>query len=533
MKVSLKYIFSGGFVFLATILVGFVAFRELVELAVKDQTSLRERNEIRGIYLKIPFPLNFKIYFFNVTNPMEVQNGATPILQQVGPYYYDEYKEKINVIDNDAQDTLQYDSFDTYIFNKTLSGKLSDEDYVTIIHPLLVGMVNAVTASMPALLSILNQAIPYIFHEPKSIYLTDKVKNIVFNGMELNCQGSNFASKAVCTQLKSQIPGVKESTTQKNVLLYSLFGNRNATVGDTIKIMRGIKNNKDLGRVLEVNGKSHLDLWSSDECNRFKGTDGWIIPPLLNPEDGIHCYSPQLCRNIALDYMKDDVIKGINVRRYEANFGDQQTVEADKCFCPNPKPCLKKGVFDLSKCVGAPIMVTLPHFLYADETLLQQVKGLKPIREEHILTVSIEPLTSAPLNVKMRIQMNLDIGPNQKITIMNNLTTALHPIFWLEDSLDLEGPLLTKISSIFVLLKVTYVIKWILLVISIGLFAFGGYLHFKSRKSVKITPVHQRPENEVDALTRKTNEILSQITKVEKIGHTNSIMSGHEFDRYN
>ncbi|XP_056631142.1 sensory neuron membrane protein 1-like isoform X1 [Diorhabda sublineata] len=533
MKASVRLIFGGVLLFTSTILLGFVAFQGLVELAVKDQTALRKNNEIRGIYLKIPFPLNFKIFFFNVTNPMDVQNGAIPILDQVGPYYYDEYKEKINVVDNDAQDTLQYDSYDTYIFNKTLSGKLSDEDYVTIIHPLLVGLVNTVTAVSPALLSIVNQAIPHIFKEPKSIYLTDKVKNIVFDGMELNCQGGNFASKAICTQLKTQIPGIKESETQKNILLYSLLGKRNATIVDTIKIMRGIKNNKDLGRVLEVNGKSKLDIWGSEECNRFKGTDGWIIPPLLKPEEGIHTYSPQMCKNVVLDYIKDDVIKGIKVRRYEGNLGDQQTVEADKCYCPSPKPCSKKGLFDLSKCIGAPIIVSLPHFLYADESLLKQVEGLKPVKEDHVMTVSIEPLTSAPLNVRIRIQMNLNIEPNQKISIMNNLTTALHPIFWLEDSLDLEGPLFKKISSIFIILGIAHILKWVILVISFGVSSFGFYLYFKNRKSIKITPIRQRPETEEEAFRRSTKELLSQIKKVEKSGHTNNIMSGHEFDRYN
>ncbi|XP_050507509.1 sensory neuron membrane protein 1-like isoform X1 [Diabrotica virgifera virgifera] len=532
MELSMKLIIGGAVMVVGTILVGFVSFQTLVNFVVKDQTALRKRNEIRGIYLKIPFPLNFKIYFFNVTNPMEVHNGATPILQQVGPYYYDEYKEKINVVDNDAEDSLQYDAFDTYQFNKTLSGSLSDEDYVTIIHPLLVGMVNTVTATSPALLSIVNQAITHIFNEPKTIYLTDKVKNIMFNGMELNCQGSDFASKAVCTQIKSQMKGVKESPTQKNVLLFSLIGPRNATIADTIKIMRGIKNYRDLGRVLEVNGKKDIGLWGTEECNRFKGTDGWIIPPLLKPEEGIKCYTTHLCRNIALDYVRDDVVKGINVRRYEGNLGDQQNNPADKCYCPESRPCLKTGTFELSKCVGAPIIASLPHFLDADESLLTQVKGLSPVHEDHIMNVNIDPMTSAPISVRIRVQMNLEIAPNPKITIMNNLTTALHPIFWLEDGLDLEGPLFTKISNIFILLKMAHIMKWLFLVASIGVFGYGSYTHFKSSKKVKITPVHQRTTTDDNPVKRSTNELISQLRNEGKNGYTNNIMSGHEFDRY-
>jgi len=38
---------------------------------------------------KLPVPLNFNVYLFNVTNPDEVQNGANPVVQEIGPYVYE------------------------------------------------------------------------------------------------------------------------------------------------------------------------------------------------------------------------------------------------------------------------------------------------------------------------------------------------------------------------------------------------------------------------------------------------------------
>jgi hypothetical protein len=38
---------------------------------------------------KLPLALYYKVYLFNVTNPEEVQNGANPIVQEVGPYVYE------------------------------------------------------------------------------------------------------------------------------------------------------------------------------------------------------------------------------------------------------------------------------------------------------------------------------------------------------------------------------------------------------------------------------------------------------------
>lgn len=99
------------------------------------------------------------------------------------------------------------------------------------------------------------------------------------------------------------------------------------------------------------------------------------------------------CRNIELKYVKDVVIKGINVRRYEGNLGDQTNNEDDKCYCASPKKCLRKGLFDLNKCMGAPILASLPHFLYGDESLQNEVQGLNPNPNDHVLNINIEPVS--------------------------------------------------------------------------------------------------------------------------------------------
>lgn len=44
---------------------------------------------MRGLYVKIPFALNFKVYVFNVTNAAEVQAGDTPVVDEIGPYCYE------------------------------------------------------------------------------------------------------------------------------------------------------------------------------------------------------------------------------------------------------------------------------------------------------------------------------------------------------------------------------------------------------------------------------------------------------------
>lgn len=41
------------------------------------------------MFEKVPFALDFKIYLFNVTNKDDVMTGAKPILQEIGPYFFE------------------------------------------------------------------------------------------------------------------------------------------------------------------------------------------------------------------------------------------------------------------------------------------------------------------------------------------------------------------------------------------------------------------------------------------------------------
>jgi len=38
---------------------------------------------------ELPLAIQFKVYFFNVTNPDQAQNGYYPEVNEVGPYVYE------------------------------------------------------------------------------------------------------------------------------------------------------------------------------------------------------------------------------------------------------------------------------------------------------------------------------------------------------------------------------------------------------------------------------------------------------------
>lgn len=54
-----------------------------------QQSVLTPKTQIREMWTNIPFALDFKVYLFNITNPDEITKGGKPIVQEVGPYFFE------------------------------------------------------------------------------------------------------------------------------------------------------------------------------------------------------------------------------------------------------------------------------------------------------------------------------------------------------------------------------------------------------------------------------------------------------------
>lgn len=74
------------------------------------------------------------------------------------------------------------------------------------------------------------------------------------------------------------------------------------------------------------------------------------------------------------------------------DIGDETTSPADKCYCPTPDTCPRKGLMDLSKC-GMPVVASLPHFLETDPSVFQNIRGLNPKKENHSLVLLFETVS--------------------------------------------------------------------------------------------------------------------------------------------
>lgn len=110
---------------------------KLIEHITRSNLQLLPDSHLFGIWRRNPVPLTIDFYFFNWTNPHEVYDlTKKPRFVQLGPYRFDETKEKVNVTFN-ANDTVTFRHLKYWYFNPEMSnGDLSD--LVNTINPVLL-----------------------------------------------------------------------------------------------------------------------------------------------------------------------------------------------------------------------------------------------------------------------------------------------------------------------------------------------------------------------------------------------------------
>lgn len=75
----------------------------------------------------------------------------------------------------------------------------------------------------PSATNLINKAMNSIFKNPPHPFLTATFREIFFDGVIVNCSVTDFAAKAVCTQLKTE--GAKDfQFIEENVFKFSLLG---------------------------------------------------------------------------------------------------------------------------------------------------------------------------------------------------------------------------------------------------------------------------------------------------------------------
>ena len=173
-------------------------------------------------------------------------------------------------------------------------------------------------------------------------------------------------------------------------------------------------------------------------------------------------FNDQLCRSIPLIFKEEVTSASLPGYRFAPRddvFMSPQTYPENSCFCTDQTLCdmIGDGFFGISACQhDAPIVLSWPHFLYANRSFQDAIEGINPNEERHGFWFDVQPITGTTLSAKARVQINLAIKHTDVFDDVSKISDTVMPIMWFDEGLDELGPELVDVISTAVLAPPTY-----------------------------------------------------------------------------
>jgi len=454
-----------GVLFLiASVLVGWVIFPIAFEGKIKDQVSLKETGTTYEKWKDITMPIYMNYYFYNVTNPEDVnkKNGAKPIFDEIGPYVYKEKRAKTVHFHDDDDDTVTYQQAITYFFCPEMSGGRTEDDILTMINLPLVGIAyKGVMGEMDGTQIYL--ASEEITTAGETLFMTHTVREMLFQGYP--------------EPVFKELGRLKGESILPNDTFGLAYG-KNGTLGPWYEVQRGIRESMEFGSIAKWKNETTLNWWNGTTCNMINGTDGSVFPPFVTRDRVLSLFSDDLCRSLHLTYEKDIDYHGIPAYRFSlpAELLQRATDNPDNlCFCTFEDITLcKAGVINLGVCKkGAPIFASTPHFLYGEKEDAEMA-GLHPDPEIHMTYIDLEPNTGVLLQASKKIQINIQSKPNKKLAGFKYAPDMLWPVMWADEYAALPEDKVQMVKDkVLSNLHVAGIAKWVVVGLSLVVILAG------------------------------------------------------------
>uniref|UniRef100_A0ACB8FYN5 Uncharacterized protein n=1 Tax=Sphaerodactylus townsendi TaxID=933632 RepID=A0ACB8FYN5_9SAUR len=359
-----------------------------------------------NLWKDLPVPFYFSVYIFEVLNPKEVFDGKKPAVEQRGPYVFREYREKKNITFHE-NGTVSFREYRRFHFQPERSNG-TEEDYVVVPNILVLGAA----VMLEDLQSPLQIAVSTAF--------------------------SLFRQKAFMNRTVGELlwgyddPLIKFLNTIRPGLMpfgdkFGLLVGMNNTDMGLFTVNTGANDISKVQMVDNWNGLKQVSYWNSKQCNGINGTAGELWPPFMTPSSPLEFYSPDACRSIKLQFRETGEYGGIPTYRYVAPktlFANGTDYPPNEGFCP----CRQSGIQNMSSC-------RLISFPYIEHSKIDQ---------------SLQ-MTGAPLNVSVRLQLNLFIKRVPRIIQTGKISPVVLPLIWFEESGVLDGKLLNEFYTYLVM----------------------------------------------------------------------------------
>nr|XP_022900239.1 sensory neuron membrane protein 2-like [Onthophagus taurus] len=483
---------AGAVIFVVGLIMAFVGFPLIVDDQIHRQVKLENGSDSYERWRQLPVPLDFKVYMFNITNWREVNfEGEYPNVEEFGPYYYRQYREKINIEYNSDEDSLTYKQFTHFEFDKEASAPLSESDKLVVLNAPLNAIFHVGSIYFPEILMSLLvdkfwiSMFPYALDD--SMFLEVEVGDFLFNGYTF-CEperwyGSSGLMCILAALLDIPFIEVQEDFSMK----FSVFRFKHDTHDGIFTINAGNHDVTKLGQIMQWNGYAYNTIWGDrmSQCNKIRGTDGTVYPPDIKKEDEMVIFATEICRTVRLQYSGDETVTGVKAQKRVFSWhtlADPELYSDNQCYCGKherdlygKKKCLPNGFLDLSPCYIAPLIASFPHFLDADEEYQKTVTGFNRSDEAHRPVLYVEPMSGIPITAQIRLQFNMILRPIKGITVTKDIKNNMCPVAWIEMGAILPEDLVGEFRSLLNLAVVgVEVVKWLIVAIGACMFIICG-----------------------------------------------------------
>lgn len=406
----------------------FFCFTNTINDAILSSMVIRNNSLAFKIWKRPDVQPHMKVHIFNYTNWERVKEGLDEKLhvEEVGPYVYSQQLERVNIQFNG--DKLSFQERNHFQF---LADKSNGAHFDRVVVP-----------NLP-LLGVISKAL--------SMNLNSLGQLTLSSAMTWANHPNAFAELPVHRFLwgydDSIIDTAKPFLSLGGQLKFEKFGllvTKNGTVSERFTINTGEYDKDKMNIIEQFDGNDHLTFWGSPECNSIKASDGSIFPPSqLDKTTTLHVFYPNLCRRLPFQYEKTiEIVDGIELYRYRMPlnvFDDPGHNPENQCYCEiDTATCPPRGIINVTDCtMGAPALVSFPHFYLADPKLREDIVGLKPDPLKHDSFIDLHPTLGIALSGKSSLQINIQVRKSDMFSAVKFLPNGLIlPVAWIEMSVE-------------------------------------------------------------------------------------------------
>lgn len=435
------------------------------------------------LWRDMDIPIYQKFYLFNITNTEEMLSGGRPTVNEIGPFVYHLNMTKGDIKFNSNNTIVSYVEKKQFHFDANLSS-YDLQTQITIMNiPLITVYKMLDSNSIPPILKPIIRA---IFNRLKfSFFITASVDELLFSGYksELLCELKRILPKQVPSCYFSLMSNQNDTWSGPYVqytghdqidrltTLISFNGSSKLNYWRTDKCnqINGTQNGELFPPAGQFGQRKIYQFFRPDFCRTFNltlnetniqsdvgslRTDRFHIDrhSFMNSID----YPPNSCYQSKLSSIKmaatsnastaatamdndekqrwkrtiDQLLKTFKLDSKEINQNSTEWINDNTATMIMKQPVIKpSGVFDISSCQqGAPIFISLPHFLDASDYYRKQLNGLHPNRTKHESYIDIEPQTGTPVDFIARIQVNVDLQTAG--TSQPKMASLIMPTMW-------------------------------------------------------------------------------------------------------